>query len=132
MHTGEPLVVNHNKPVESKEVLVENQHQKNNEPVVQPSIEVQTLSIPFPRRLKKEKEEAQQKRFLENMKQLHINLPFIEALAQMPKYAKFLKGLLTNKAKLEEACTITMNERCSTVLLNKLPSKEKDLGSFAY
>ncbi|GJU79216.1 DNA-directed DNA polymerase [Tanacetum coccineum] len=64
------------------------------------------------------------------MKQLHINLPFIEALAQMPKYAKFLKGLLTNKAKLEEACTITMNERCSTVLLNKLPSKEKDLGSF--
>ncbi|GJS76737.1 reverse transcriptase domain-containing protein [Tanacetum coccineum] len=58
------------------------------------------------------------------------NLPFIKALAQMPKYAKFLKGLLTNKARLEEACTITMNERCSTVLLNKLPSKEKDPGSF--
>ncbi|GJS38749.1 hypothetical protein Tco_0563792 [Tanacetum coccineum] len=48
----------------------------------------------------------------------------------MPKYAKFLKGLLTNRARLEEACTITMNERCSTVLLNKLPSKEKDPGSF--
>ncbi|GKA97289.1 hypothetical protein Tco_0825183 [Tanacetum coccineum] len=39
MHTEEPLVVNHDKPVEPKEVLVENQHQKNNEPVVQPSIE---------------------------------------------------------------------------------------------
>ncbi|GKB63471.1 DNA-directed DNA polymerase [Tanacetum coccineum] len=25
---------------------------------------------------------------------------------------------------------VTMNERCSAVLLNKLPSKEKDLGSF--
>ncbi|GJS42768.1 DNA-directed DNA polymerase [Tanacetum coccineum] len=48
----------------------------------------------------------------------------------MPKYAKFQKGLLSNKARLEEACTITMNERCSTVLLNKLPSKEKDPGSF--
>ncbi|GJR69436.1 reverse transcriptase domain-containing protein [Tanacetum coccineum] len=48
----------------------------------------------------------------------------------MPQYAKFLKSLLTNKARLEEACTITMNERCSTVLLNKLPSKEKDTGSF--
>ncbi|GJU12576.1 hypothetical protein Tco_1134972 [Tanacetum coccineum] len=58
-----------------------------------------------------EKEEAQQKKFLENLKQLHINLPFIEALAQMPKYAKFLKGLLTNKARLEEAYMITMNER---------------------
>ncbi|GJS25683.1 hypothetical protein Tco_0454315 [Tanacetum coccineum] len=57
--------------------------------------------------LRKEKEEAQQRKFLENLKQLHINIPFTEALAQMPKYAKFLK-----------------------VLLNKLPSKEKDPGSF--
>ncbi|GJZ04204.1 reverse transcriptase domain-containing protein [Tanacetum coccineum] len=48
----------------------------------------------------------------------------------MPKHAKFLKGLLSNKTRLEEACTVTMNERCSAVLLNKLPSKEKDPGSF--
>ncbi|GKE29154.1 hypothetical protein Tco_1444538 [Tanacetum coccineum] len=66
-------------------------------------------------RLRKEKEEAQQKNFLENLKKLHINLPFIEAIAQMPKYAKGLKGLLTNRARLEEACTNTMNERCSAV-----------------
>ncbi|GJZ96863.1 hypothetical protein Tco_0669197 [Tanacetum coccineum] len=59
--------------------------------------------IPFPRRLRKEKEEAQQKKFLENLKQLYINLPFIEALAQMLKYAKFLKGLLNPQARLEEA-----------------------------
>nr|GEU45020.1 putative reverse transcriptase domain-containing protein [Tanacetum cinerariifolium] len=78
----------------------------------------------------KEKEEAQQRKFLENLKQLHINIPFTEALTQMPKYAKFLKGLLSNKTRLEEAYTVTMNERCSTVLLNKLPSKEKDPGSF--
>ncbi|GKA56642.1 reverse transcriptase domain-containing protein [Tanacetum coccineum] len=31
---------------------------------------------------------------------------------------------------LEEACTVTMNERCFAVLLNELPSKEKDPGSF--
>ncbi|GKC77378.1 DNA-directed DNA polymerase, partial [Tanacetum coccineum] len=81
-------------------------------------------------RLRKEKEEAQQKNFLENLKQLHINLPFIEAIAQMPKYAKILKGLLTNRSRLKEACTITMNERCSALLLNKLPLKEKDPVSF--
>ncbi|GJZ34606.1 DNA-directed DNA polymerase [Tanacetum coccineum] len=98
--------------------------------VVQPSNEVQTPPVPFPRRLRKEKEEAQQKKFLENLKQLHINLPFMEALAQMPKYAKFLKGLLTNKARLKKACKIIMNERCYAILLNKLSSKEKDPGSF--
>ncbi|GJU05266.1 DNA-directed DNA polymerase [Tanacetum coccineum] len=54
---------------------------------------------------------AQQKKFLENLKQLYINMLFIEAPAKMSKYAKFLKGLLTNKARLEEACTIAMNER---------------------
>nr|GEV41895.1 hypothetical protein [Tanacetum cinerariifolium] len=31
---------------------------------------------------------------------------------------------------LEEACMVTMNERCSAVLLNKLSSKEKDPRSF--
>nr|GEX65950.1 hypothetical protein [Tanacetum cinerariifolium] len=34
------------------------------------------------------------------------------------------------RARLEEACTITMNERCSAVLLNKLSLKEKDPRSF--
>ncbi|GJV32429.1 hypothetical protein Tco_1392829 [Tanacetum coccineum] len=42
MHTEEPLVVNHDKLVEPKEVLVKNQHQKTNEPVVQPSIKMST------------------------------------------------------------------------------------------
>ncbi|GJU69630.1 reverse transcriptase domain-containing protein [Tanacetum coccineum] len=48
---------------------------------------------------------------------------------QIPKYAKYLKSLLTNKSRLEEACTKTTNKR-SVVLLNELPSKEKDLRNF--
>ncbi|GKA27209.1 hypothetical protein Tco_0713377, partial [Tanacetum coccineum] len=115
IHTKEPLVINHDEPVESNEVLTKDQPQMTDEPVVRPTSEVQTLPIPFPWRLRKEKEEAQQKKFLENLKQLHINLPFIKALAQVSKYAKFLKGFLTNRARLEEACTITMNERCSVL-----------------
>ncbi|GJS85587.1 reverse transcriptase domain-containing protein [Tanacetum coccineum] len=65
-----------------------------------------------------------------NLKQLDINISFIEALVQIPKYAKYLKSLLTNKSRLEEACTETTNKRCSAVLLNELPSKEKDLRNF--
>ncbi|GKD63783.1 DNA-directed DNA polymerase [Tanacetum coccineum] len=115
---------------EPNEVLTNDQLQITNRSVVQPSNEVQPPPVPFPKRLRKEKDEAQQKKFLENLKQPYINLPFIEALAQMPKYAKFLKGLLTNKIRLEEACKIIMNERCFVILLNKLPTKEKDPGSF--
>nr|GEU81399.1 hypothetical protein [Tanacetum cinerariifolium] len=130
IHDEGHSVLIHDKPVVPKEVLVEDEPQNDKEQVVQPSIEVQAPSIPFPCRLRKEKEEAQHRKFLENLKQHHINLPFIEALAQIPKYARILKSLLTNKARLEEACTVTINERCSAVLFNKLPSKEKNPGSF--
>ncbi|GJT61569.1 DNA-directed DNA polymerase [Tanacetum coccineum] len=126
----EPVVVELEKPVGSNEDLTNDRPQITSKLFVPPSYEVQPPQVPFPKILRKEKDEAQQKKFLENLKQLHINLPFIEALAQMPKYAKFLKGLLTNKARLEEAYKIFMNERCSAVLLNKLPSKEKDPGSY--
>ncbi|GKA62907.1 DNA-directed DNA polymerase [Tanacetum coccineum] len=125
----EPIVVEPENPVGLNEVLTIDRPQITSKPIIQPSNEVQPPPVPFPIRLRKEKDEAQQKKFLENLKQLHINLPFIKALAQMPKYAKFLKSLLTNKARLEEACKIIMNKRCSAVLLNKLPSKEKDLGN---
>ncbi|GJW65802.1 hypothetical protein Tco_0117686 [Tanacetum coccineum] len=122
----EPPILHHDKPVEPNKVLVETKPQE----IKEQTIQLSTPLITFPHRLNKEKEEAQQQKYLENLKQLHINIPFTEALSQLPKYTKFLKGLLSNKTRLEEACTVTMNERCSAVLLNKLPSKEKDPGSF--
>ena len=44
------------------------------------------------------------------LKKLHINIPFAEALAQMPKYAKFMKVILRNKRKLEDHETVKLNE----------------------
>ena len=54
-------------------------------------------------------------------KKLHINIPFANALAQMPKYAKFLKDILVNKRKLEEHETVMLTEECSALISNKLP-----------
>ncbi|GJY14082.1 hypothetical protein Tco_0383391 [Tanacetum coccineum] len=86
--------------------------------------------IPLHGRLKKKKEKEQYKKFFENLQQLSINIPFMEALEQMPKYAKFMKDLLSKKGKVDETSKITLNERCFDVLLNKIPLKEKDPGSF--
>ena len=44
--------------------------------------------IPFPQRLKKKNIDLYFQKFLGLLKQLHINIPFTEALEQMPKYAK--------------------------------------------
>ena len=38
--------------------------------------------------------------------------------------------ILKNKKKLEDFKTVKLNEKCSAILLNKLPQKLKDLGSF--
>ncbi|GJV57974.1 hypothetical protein Tco_1458979 [Tanacetum coccineum] len=48
----------------------------------------------------------------------------------MPKYAKFMKDLLAQRGRGNEASKITLNERCSAVVLNKIPLKEKDPRSF--
>ena len=63
-------------------------------------------------------------------KKLYINIPFVEALAQMPKYAKFMKEILRNMRKLEDHEIVMLNKDCNAILLNKLPPKLKNPGSF--
>ncbi|XP_035841285.1 uncharacterized protein LOC118488180 [Helianthus annuus] len=87
---------------------------------VRPSPLVNHSYILFPSRLKNQKYSREYGQFLDIFKQLKINLPFIEALQSMPKYAKFLKDLLRNKEKLGELSNVLLNGGCSTVVLNKL------------
>ena len=89
------------------------------------------IPIPYPRRLKKGKLEKQFAKFLDIFKKLHINIPFMEALKNMPSYVKFMKKILASKKKLEEYGTITLTEECSAILQKKLPPKLQDPGSFA-
>ncbi|KAK5785650.1 hypothetical protein PVK06_040252 [Gossypium arboreum] len=48
----------------------------------------------------------------------------------MSNAMKFLKELLANKRKLDEALHVELNAVCSAILKNKLPNKLKDPGSF--
>ncbi|GJU06712.1 reverse transcriptase domain-containing protein [Tanacetum coccineum] len=61
---------------------------------------------------------------------IHFNISFSEALAHMPKFAKMVKDLLTNKEKLLEIANTPVNENCSAVILKKLPEKLRDTGRF--
>ena len=87
--------------------------------------------IPFPGRLKKQMEEKHYKKFLDIFRSLHINIPLADALEQMPKYAKYLKDMLTKKRKWEEHETVMLTEESSAILRKKLPPKLKDPGSFS-
>ena len=63
-------------------------------------------------------------------KKLHINIPFADALEQMPNYVKFMKDILSKKKRLSEFETVNLIEECSAILQRKFPQKTKDPGSF--
>ncbi|GKB60040.1 reverse transcriptase domain-containing protein [Tanacetum coccineum] len=90
--------------------------------------------IPYPSRLNKEKLQdkahIQIHSFLQMFKKIYFNISFIEALAHMPKFAKMVKDLLTNKGKLLELENTPLNENCSALLLRKLPEKLGDTERF--
>ncbi|XP_073138697.1 uncharacterized protein [Henckelia pumila] len=68
--------------------------------------------LPYPQRFKKKALDEQFSKFLEIFKRLHINIPFVDALMQMPNYAKFLKELMSKKRKLEELETVNLTKEC--------------------
>ncbi|XP_052209235.1 uncharacterized protein LOC127812751 [Diospyros lotus] len=86
--------------------------------------------LPFPSRLSKSKKEDQEKDILEIFRKVEVNIPLLDAIKQVPRYAKFLKELCTNKRKLKGNEKVSMGENVSAVLQKKLPPKCKDPGMF--
>ena len=57
---------------------------------------------------------------MEVFKKLYINIPFTDALEQMPNYVKFLKDILSRKIRLSEFETVNPTEEYSAILKRKL------------
>jgi len=85
---------------------------------------------PFPQRLVKPKKEKQLLNIFETLRKVKINIP-LDAIQQIPSYAKFLKNCCTHKRKFQDYEIVVLTEQVSAVLLRKLPPKLKDPGSFA-
>ncbi|XP_063941166.1 uncharacterized protein LOC135149396 [Daucus carota subsp. sativus] len=119
--------------VESEAEISEKENDEQKEDEIAPKVPVKPYvpPIPFPQRLHNKKLEKQYEKFLQTFRQLHINIPFADALAQMPLYAKFFKEMLSRKRKLEDVETITLNAECSAVIQKSIPQKLKDPGSFS-
>ncbi|XP_062114118.1 uncharacterized protein LOC133825151 [Humulus lupulus] len=81
-------------------------------------------------RLQKNCLDKQFAKLLEVFKRLHNNIPFAEALEQMPNYVKFMKVILSKKRKMEDYETVALTEEFSAILQRKLPQKLRDPGSF--
>ena len=82
--------------------------------------------LPYPHAPTKKDSARHYARFMDIFKQLQINIPFSEALEQMPKYAKFMKDILTKKKRYTDQETIMVDASCSAIIQRTLPRKERD------
>ncbi|XP_058764184.1 uncharacterized protein LOC131637603 [Vicia villosa] len=88
------------------------------------------IKLPFPQRNKKQKQDEKNfQKFVEMFRKLEINIPFSEALEQMPIYAKFMKDIISKK-RTTDTDSVILTETCSAILQGmKIPVKKPDRGS---
>ncbi|XP_042016156.1 uncharacterized protein LOC121764162 [Salvia splendens] len=108
--------------IEEEEIEVESPNMPSE---VQPEAIVlpkpKEVKIPFPQVVQKKKLDEKFAKFLEIFKRVHLNIPLIEALQQMPDYLK--------KKKLVDYETVSLTENYSAIIQQKMPAKMKDPGS---
>ncbi|XP_062075372.1 uncharacterized protein LOC133779425 [Humulus lupulus] len=64
---------------------------------IPPVVVDQPARVPYPQRLRETTLDKLISKILEVFKKLHINIPFTEALEQMPSYVKFMKEIMLRK-----------------------------------
>nr|XP_043639497.1 uncharacterized protein LOC122610586 [Erigeron canadensis] len=79
-------------------------------PIKEPEVKPYKPKLPFPQRLRKEKLQVQYNKFFDMIKMVTINVPLVDLISGMPNYAKFIKELVTDKKKLDEAKATFLNE----------------------
>ena len=84
---------------------------------------------PYPHRLRAPKKVNNHSEIYELFKQVKLNIPLLDAIKQIPSYAKFVKDLCTVKMKLCVNKEAFMTKQSTSLIRNNLPPKYKDPGS---
>ncbi|CAN6554896.1 unnamed protein product [Malus baccata var. baccata] len=87
-------------------------------------------NVPFPNRFKQTKKEEAEKDILETFRKVQVNIPLLDAIKQVLRYAKFLKELCTTRKRISTKDVVKVGENVAAILQHKLPPKCKDPGSF--
>ncbi|XP_016731601.1 uncharacterized protein [Gossypium hirsutum] len=93
---------------------------------VRPKPPLSKIQPPFPERFNQCRRGKEDKEILETFRNVEINIPLLDAIKQIPQYAKFLKELCTNKRKLIGNERVNVGENVSAVLQQKMSTKCKD------
>ena len=87
-----------------------------------------SFPAPFPQRLEPIKNLNKNSEIFEVLRQVKVNIPLLDAINQIPSYAKFLKDLCTVKRKLNVQKKAFLTESVSSIIQQNAPLKYKDPG----
>nr|XP_016513457.1 PREDICTED: uncharacterized protein LOC107830425 [Nicotiana tabacum] len=59
-----------------------------------------------------------------------LNIPLIDALREIPGYAKMMKDLMSRKLDFQDLSTVTLTQTCNAVVTKPMAQKMSDPGSF--
>ncbi|XP_070004471.1 uncharacterized protein [Nicotiana sylvestris] len=88
------------------------------------------IPAPFPQRLVKQKKADQYMKFMEMLRQIQLNIPLMDALREMPDYAKMMKDLISRKFDFQDLSTVTLTQTCNAVVAKPMTQKMLNPGSF--
>ncbi|XP_043699367.1 uncharacterized protein LOC122650116 [Telopea speciosissima] len=120
-----PIVVNDQPPVQgmSDEPIVVNEEKHE-----EPSKKTYVPKAPFPNRFKSNKKDAITEKILNILKNVQVNIPFLDAISQVSTYAKVLKDLCIQKQKINVPKKAFLTANVSSVLSQQIVAKYKDPG----
>ncbi|CAN6711744.1 unnamed protein product [Malus baccata var. baccata] len=82
-------------------------------------------NVPFPSRFMHTKKEEAEGDILETFRKVQVNIPLLDAIKQVPRYAKFLKELCTTRKRMSTKEVVKVRENVSALLQRKLPPNAK-------
>ncbi|GJY68685.1 reverse transcriptase domain-containing protein [Tanacetum coccineum] len=115
-----------NAPVMNRTTLQQECVMKLEPPQETPKLE--TFSEKVKRRIMET--QANEERLLKKLECESVNTTLVNDIRKTPEYTRHLQELISNKIEIEKLSMVKLNARCSAVLQNELPPKEKDPRSF--
>ncbi|XP_070667591.1 uncharacterized protein [Malus domestica] len=99
------------------------------------SLNTNLIHVPFPRRFMQSNKDESEKDILETFRKVQVNIPLLQAIKQVPKYAKFLKELCTTKRRMSNKEVVKeyleeLNEDALEIAITKgIKLKNQELGA---
>ncbi|GJT71450.1 DNA-directed DNA polymerase [Tanacetum coccineum] len=111
-----------------KEIVKEGSMSQTDQPqeTTRPQEEIKIPS-PFPGCFAKSRKQEQEKEILETFRKVEVNIPLLNAIKQVPRYAKFLKELCRSKRKLNGNGKVLLGENVSAMIQKKMQGSRTNI-----